>query len=122
LELWELFFSFLVSWCGVRLCPLGSSVTDCPIIPVSGVRCVWSILVEWELAGETEVLRVNSAQCHHVHHKSHMTWPVVEPRAAAVGRRKLTARAMAWSLLAILFHHLWRKGNGKSHQSKLRQT
>jgi hypothetical protein len=29
--------------------------------------------VEWELAGEDEALVRNLAQCHFVHHKSHMT-------------------------------------------------
>jgi hypothetical protein len=43
--------------------------------------------VEWELAGETEVLGEN----HFVHHKSNMT----RTRAAPVGSRRLTAWAMA---------------------------
>jgi hypothetical protein len=30
-----------------------------------------------------------------VHHKSHMTWPELEPRAAAVGSQRLTAWATA---------------------------
>jgi hypothetical protein len=51
-------------------------------------------LVEWRIAGETEVLRENLPQCHFVHHKSHMTDP---PRtwASTVGSQRLTARAMA---------------------------
>lgn len=36
-------------------------------------------LVEWELAGDIEVLEGNLPQCHFVQHKSHMTWPGTEP-------------------------------------------
>jgi hypothetical protein len=34
--------------------------------------------VEWELAGETEVLGGNLPQSHYVNHKSHITWPGLE--------------------------------------------
>jgi hypothetical protein len=36
-------------------------------------------LVEWRLEGETEVLGEILPQCQFVHHKSHMTWPGLEP-------------------------------------------
>jgi hypothetical protein len=36
-------------------------------------------LVEWRLAGETEVLGENLPQCYFVHHKFHMPWPRLEP-------------------------------------------
>jgi hypothetical protein len=50
--------------------------------------------VEWELAGETEVLGENLPQWHFVHHNPHdLTW--ARTRAAAVGSRRLTAWAMA---------------------------
>jgi hypothetical protein len=52
-------------------------------------------LVDWRLAGETEVLGQNLPQRHFVHHKSHMTRPGLEPRTAAVGSQRLTAWAMA---------------------------
>jgi hypothetical protein len=52
--------------------------------------------VEWELAGETEVLGEKLLQRHFVHHKSHMNWPI-----AAVGRWRLTVWAMARPYLDI---------------------
>jgi hypothetical protein len=76
--------------------------------------------VEWELAGETEVLGENLLQRHFVHHKSHMIWPRTRTRTAAVGSRRLTAWAMSrhwnylsqksisdneWSLRLTLWHH-----------------
>jgi hypothetical protein len=35
--------------------------------------------VEWELVGKTEVLWEKLPQYHFVHHKSHITWPLLEP-------------------------------------------
>jgi hypothetical protein len=49
--------------------------------------------VEWELAGETEILGENLPQPHFVHHKTHMSWD--RTRAAAVWSQRLTAWAMA---------------------------
>jgi hypothetical protein len=62
--------------------------------------------VEWELAKETEVLGENLPQCYFVHHKSHITW--ARTRAVAVGRRQLTAWAMARSCfyaISIIQNH-----------------
>jgi hypothetical protein len=50
--------------------------------------------VEWQLAGETEVLRENLSQCCFVHHKLHMP-ARTRTRAAAVGNQRLTAWATA---------------------------
>jgi hypothetical protein len=35
--------------------------------------------VEFEFAGNIEVLGENLPQCHFVHHQSHMTWHGLEP-------------------------------------------
>jgi hypothetical protein len=51
--------------------------------------------VECKLAAETEARWENLPQRHFVHHKSHMTRPGLETRAAAVGSQRLTAWAMA---------------------------
>jgi hypothetical protein len=39
-------------------------------------------LVEWRLAGETEVLGENLPQRHFVYQKSHTTWRGLEPESA----------------------------------------
>jgi hypothetical protein len=37
------------------------------------------LLVESELVREIKALAENPPQCHFVHHKSCMTWPIIEP-------------------------------------------
>jgi hypothetical protein len=66
----------------VRLSPLGTSATNWPIVPApdddnddgdDDTMMNAKQSVEWELAGETEVLGENLPQRHFVHYKSHVT-------------------------------------------------
>jgi hypothetical protein len=59
-------------------------------------------LLEWRLEGETEVHGENLPQRHFVHHKSQLTRPGLEPRAAAVGSQRLTAWTMARPQISVL--------------------
>jgi hypothetical protein len=63
----------LVRGGGVELGPLGTSATNWLIVPAPGWRM--ENLVEWLLAGETEVLGENLPQCRSVYHKSYVIWP-----------------------------------------------
>jgi hypothetical protein len=57
-------------------------------------------LVEWRLAGETEVLGENP-QRHFVHHKSHLTRPGIEPGKPATNRLSYGAAHVAGYLLFL---------------------
>jgi hypothetical protein len=65
------------------------------------MRMIVEQFVEWRLAAETEVLGENLRQRHFVHHKSHMTRPGLERRAAAVKSQRLTAWTMARPVIDI---------------------
>jgi hypothetical protein len=68
------------------------------------MRMIVQQLVEWRLSGETEVLGEKLPQRHFVHHKSHITRPGFESRAA-VGSQRLTASAMAPPYLNFMPAH-----------------
>jgi hypothetical protein len=54
--------------------------------------CFLEQLVEWNLAGETEVLGENLPRRHFVHHKIPHNRPGLDPRTAAVGSQRLTLK------------------------------
>jgi hypothetical protein len=60
--------------------PLGTSATS-GLLYLPRVIVRMYNLVDWRLAGETEVLGENLLLCQFVHHKSHTTWPKIEPGA-----------------------------------------
>jgi hypothetical protein len=53
--------------------------------------------VEWELAGETEVLGANVPQLHFVHHKSHMIWLGLEAGMFKLGWRNSWSTGDMWA-------------------------
>jgi hypothetical protein len=81
-RLLTLVFFFVVSWGGVRPSPLGTSASIWPIVPAPD-----EVVGGMKIGRGNRSTGENLSYFHFVHHKSHMTWPGIQPR-------RLTAWAM----------------------------
>jgi hypothetical protein len=69
---------------------------------MTGRLMCMELLAEWELVGETEVPGENLPQCLFVHHKSHITWPVIEPEIPVTNN--LSYNMASWAVSMNLTH------------------
>jgi hypothetical protein len=70
---------FLVSWGGMKLSPLGTSVTIWPIVPAPMIDNDECGVVGVMIGKGNRSTQENLPQGHFAHHKYHMTWPRLEP-------------------------------------------
>jgi hypothetical protein len=102
----------------VYQCGVQSSWVHSALRPPVGLLCqprvimMMEKLVEWWLAGETEVLWENLAQCYFVHHKPHMFCPDANPgrrgRKPATNRLSYgAAKSLLWFSLSVMLLWIW---------------
>jgi hypothetical protein len=93
---------FLVSWGGVRLCPIGTSTTNWPIVPAPDVRWMWSSQWNQNWQGKQKYSeKPTPVPLYQPQIPRDLTW--ARTRAAAVGSRRLTAWAMARPLAVCVY-------------------